>query len=98
MPYVYVLRSHSTGRFYVGSALELKRRLSEHERKHSPYTRSRGPWVLVYQEEFPNLGEARRRERQIKNWKSHRAIEEMVQASQLLERPDEIGKVSRLSS
>jgi putative endonuclease len=68
--HVYVLRSVSTGAFYVGSTSDLPRRLAEHQRRHSPYTRGRGPWELVYREEFADLSVARRREQQIKSWKS----------------------------
>jgi putative endonuclease len=73
MPAAYVLKSQSTGKFYVGSALDLNRRLSEHQRGHSPYTKNRGPWVLVHSERYKTLAEARQREHQIKSWKSHRS-------------------------
>jgi len=33
--------------------------------------------VLVYQEHFGSLAEARQRERQLKSWKSHRSIQEL---------------------
>ena len=78
MPAAYILQSESSGRFYIGSALNLGDRLSEHQRGHSPYTRAQGPWRLVYQEDFTELADARRRERQIKSWKSHRSIEELI--------------------
>ena len=78
MAYVYILQSKSTGRFYVGSTSDLERRLVEHHRAHSLATRGRGPWVLVYQEEFPTLREARQRERQIKSWKSAKLIAQLV--------------------
>ncbi len=74
----YILQSSSTGKFYIGSALELARRLSEHERGHSPYTRGRGPWKLVYREDYATLAEARRRERELKSRKSRRAIAELI--------------------
>jgi len=79
MPALYILRSTTIQKFYVGSALDLPARLAEHQRGHSPYTRNRGPWVLVYQEQFATLVEARHRERQVKSWKSHRLIEQMIQ-------------------
>jgi putative endonuclease len=79
MPVLYILQSTTTHKFYVGSALDLPSRLAEHERGHSPYTRGRGPWVLVYQEEYSTLIEARRRERQVKSWKSHRSIVELIE-------------------
>ena len=78
MPAAYILKSESSGKFYVGSTLDLERRLAEHRRGHSPYTKDRGPWTLVYRELFQTLGEARGRERQIKTWKSHRSIQELI--------------------
>jgi putative endonuclease len=81
MPATYILQSESSGRFYIGSAEDLPGRLAEHLRGHSPYTRNRGPWVLVYSEQHPVLAEARRRERQIKSWKSHRSVQELINQS-----------------
>jgi putative endonuclease len=78
MPAVYVLKSQSSGKFYIGSALHLDRRLAEHHRGHSPYTRDRGPWVLAYSENYATLPEARRRERQMKSWKSSRSVQELI--------------------
>ncbi len=78
--HVYILESLTEGRFYIGSTTNLPRRLSEHHRRHSPFTRARGPWKLVYEEEFIDLRRARQRERQLKNWKSHRAIAQLVAA------------------
>ncbi len=78
MACVYILQSLTTGRFYVGSSSDLLRRLSEHQRHHSPFTRRGGPWKLVYQEEIADLTGARRRERQMKSWNSPRSIQELI--------------------
>jgi len=78
--FVYVLRSRASGRFYIGSTTDLKRRLAEHARRNSPYTRDRGPWELVYQEEYAELAQARRRERQLKSWKSRRSIQQLIES------------------
>jgi putative endonuclease len=72
---VYILQSKTTGRSYVGSTVDLARRLEEHGRGHSPATRGRGPWRLVHTEPFCDLPSARRREYQIKSWKSRRLIQ-----------------------
>ena len=56
---LYILKSESTGKFYIGSTVDLPRRLSEHARHHGPYTRERGPWALVDQEELETLSGAR---------------------------------------
>jgi len=55
MCFLYILQSESSGRFYVGSTDDLDRRLSEHLRGHTPSTRGRGPWKLVYTEPFGTL-------------------------------------------
>ena len=81
MAFVYVLQSETTGRFYVGSTDDVERRLSEHMRGHSPATRGRGPWKLVLKEEFETLREARRRELEIKRWKSAKMIQALVRDS-----------------
>jgi len=81
MAWLYILQSKSTGCYYVGSTNDLSRRLSEHGRAHSPATRGRGPWRLAYREEFASLLEARRREREIKRWKSSRMIAALIAPS-----------------
>ena len=78
MPALYVLRSTTPNKFYIGSAPDLPSRLAEHHRGHSPYTKHPGPWVLIYQEQYSALVEAQRREREVKSWKSHRSIRELI--------------------
>src|SRR5579859_4685582 len=75
MPAVYILQSESSGRFYIGCAEQPLMRLAEHQRGQTASTRGRGPWILVYQERFDTLSQARKRERQLKSWKSHRSIQ-----------------------
>jgi putative endonuclease len=78
MAVAYILQSQSSQRFYIGSGADALVRLAEHQRGQTPSTRGRGPWVLVYREEFATIAEARRRERQLKSWKSHRSIQELI--------------------
>ena len=81
MSCVYILQSESSQRFYVGSTNQLERRLAEHARGRSLATRDRGPWKLVYQENFEFLADARRRELEIKRWKSAKLIRALVHSS-----------------
>ena len=78
---MYILRSSSTGRYYVGHTQDLAKRLREHNRGCARSTRDRGPWELFYKEEFSTRSEASRRERQIKSMKSRAWIEELARAS-----------------
>jgi putative endonuclease len=75
----YILRSESSGRYYVGCTSDLKRRIEEHNTPGHHYAQARGPWLLVYREEFESLSAARQRENQIKSWRSRRSIEQLVQ-------------------
>ena len=79
MPYwAYILKSDSSGEYYVGQTRDPERRVLYHNRGLSPFTRGRGPWRLVYTERFATRSEAIRRERAIKSWKSRRTIEELI--------------------
>ena len=79
--FLYILHSETSNRYYVGSTNDLARRLEEHGRSHSLATRGRGPWKLVHQELFASLADARRRELQIKRWKSSRLIQALIKNS-----------------
>jgi len=75
---VYVLRSSRNGRLYTGSTNDLERRLSEHQRGHSVYTRHAGPFELVYSEEYETRLEARRRELFLKSGRGRRELASLI--------------------
>jgi putative endonuclease len=75
---LYILQSESSGRFYIGSTDDLQRRFSEHQRGHTPSTRGRGPWKIAYTENFDLLLQARRREGEIKRWKSAKMVQALI--------------------
>ena len=64
---VYVLKSASNGRHYVGQTEDLERRLLEHHTGLAKYTRNRGPWRIVYQEQYSARAEAMKKERFLKS-------------------------------
>ncbi|MGH9863611.1 MAG: GIY-YIG nuclease family protein [Candidatus Acidiferrales bacterium] len=76
---VYILRSDTTGRFYIGHTSNLPTRLRYHNSGRTISGKNRGPWQVVYQEDFSNRSAAVRRERQMKSWKSHRYVELILQ-------------------
>ena len=66
--YTYILEC-SNGAYYVGSTIDLERRLQEHQAgEGANYTRKHLPVKLVYWEEYQNIDEAFRRERQLHGW------------------------------
>ena len=75
--WVYILRSGTTGRFYVGHTNDLKDRLRRHNEGRTEVNKGRGPWQLLYQEGFPTRQATVARERAIKNQKSRSYIERL---------------------
>ena len=69
MYYVYVIRSLKNGRFYIGCTNNIERRLQEHNKGKSKYTRLTRPFELIYREELDSLINARRREKLLKGGK-----------------------------
>jgi len=76
--FVYILQSCSSQRYYIGITDHLLRRFEEHRRGENAATRGRGPWSIPYYEIFDDRRQAVRRERQIKGWKSPRAISALI--------------------
>jgi len=60
--YVYLLKSKSTGKFYIGQTSDVQARLAKHNAKRSQYTSSGIPWTLVYYEVYPTRKDAIKRE------------------------------------
>ena len=75
---VYVLKNSLTNRHYIGSTNDLVRRLDEHNRGHTKSTRQKGIWEVIYQEEYNELLEATRRERQIKSYKGGNEFKKLL--------------------
>ncbi len=63
--HIYLIKSEK-GNIYIGSTNDLTRRLKEHNRKNSKYTKKDKKWKLIYFEEYKNIKEARLIERKIK--------------------------------
>ncbi len=68
MHFVYVVRC-ADGSLYTGYALDPQERVAVHNTgRGARYTSGRRPVNLVYSESFPSIGDALRRERELKRW------------------------------
>lgn len=67
--YTYVLQSQKSGKFYTGYTNDLRKRFKEHNDGKSIYTRSRGPYEVIYYEACRNEQDARARELYLKGGK-----------------------------
>jgi putative endonuclease len=68
--FVYILRSIKDSSFYIGYTNNLDRRLEEHNKGESRYTRKKKPWKIFYFEIFRSKSEALKRERFLKKQKN----------------------------
>ena len=77
MYYTYILKSISSERYYIGQTSDLVLRLKRHNENLVKSTKNRGPWEIVYFEEYETRSEAMQRERYLKSLKSRKSIEEL---------------------
>ena len=82
MPHVYVLRSLTTGKRYVGSTDQTtKERLSEHHRGMAEWTKRHRPFELIYSEEFADMDLARKREKFFKTGKGRSVLDSILKSA-----------------
>ena len=76
---VYILYSASLEKYYIGyTSDEMSERLRKHNTNHKGFTGGIGDWSIVYTESFNSAIDARKRELQIKKWKSRIMIERLI--------------------
>jgi putative endonuclease len=79
--FVYILQSEQTGKFYIGSTQNLEERLKRHNQGRSVFTKPYRPWKIVYAESLSDRAAARKRERELKEMKSPRALMRLIEQS-----------------
>ena len=75
---VYILKSIKTGKYYVGCTNNIGRRLVEHNSNKTRSLINRGPFELIYQENYNSLSEGRKRESEIKSYKGGNAFKKLI--------------------
>ncbi|HMN23442.1 MAG: GIY-YIG nuclease family protein [Ignavibacteriaceae bacterium] len=76
--YVYILKSITLNKFYIGQTNNLERRLFYHNSGYSKSTKSGMPWNLVYKKLFLSRAEAMKREKQLKSYKNKSYLEKII--------------------
>ena len=75
---VYIL--YDIDRYYIGyTSDEIEERLRRHLSDHFGFTTRSKEWKVVYKENFNNKADAVKREKEIKNWKSKKRIELLLE-------------------
>lgn len=82
--YTYILKSKSDGKLYTGYTEDLRKRLKEHQEGISPYTKNKGPFILIYYEACKNKSDALSREKYLKSGMGKRYIKSRLKRFLLL--------------
>ena len=77
---VYVLKSEKSGRHYIGSTEDIVERLIIHNSNKVTSTKNKGPWKLLYIENFDTREQAVTREREIKSYKGGNSFKKLILA------------------
>ena len=80
--YVYILHSDSRQRYYVGSTVDLAKRVAEHNSAIGGFTHTGRPWKLVHSEIFTEKTEALKREKYLKRMKSAKFLRSLIDNGQ----------------
>ena len=76
---VYILFSAKRDRYYIGyTSDDLVNRLKKHNSNHKGFTGKINDWEIVYVSYYNSKLEALQREKEIKNWKSRKLIEALI--------------------
>lgn len=71
--FVYILRNENN-QIYIGQTNNIDDRLRRHNSNYQKYTKNKGPWTLLYREEFATRAEAMLREKHLKGGKGREWI------------------------
>ena len=76
--FVYIIQSAKYKKLYIGQTQDLEKRISDHNKGRSNYTKLYKPWGLLAYKVFDTRSEAMAVERKLKNLKSHKVIFEFI--------------------
>ncbi len=83
---VYAIVSESTGKIYIGQTINLAERLKQHNADDSTHLgqftkQNKGPWKLIYKEEYKTRSEAIKREKQLKSYRGREFIKNLANSN-----------------
>ena len=76
--YLYILKSKSVDKYYIGISQNPDRRLEYHNTIEKGFTARYRPWTIVFTKEFETKELALQAERRLKKWKSKKLTEKIV--------------------
>ncbi len=78
MFWVYLIKSNSANRYYIGQTANLKNRINYHNSGREKYTKIASDWLLVYSKASKTRKQAQTVENFIKKQKSRTFIDKII--------------------
>lgn len=75
---VYILQSVKNGSYYIGSTIDLDRRVVEHSAGFVTATRKLLPVEIIFFQKYKTIKQARQIEYKLKRFKSRKIIEQII--------------------
>lgn len=82
MFYVYILKSKTYNRYYIGHSSDWQKRLKEYNAGKVRSTKHYIPWEIVLIEKYTTKSEAFKREQQVKSYRSGVAFKKLINNSE----------------
>jgi len=79
MAFLYILQSLINHKYYIGSTVNIKRRIEEHNRGQTKSTRFSKPYKLVFTQQFDSINQAKKIEYKLKRFKNRKIIDKIIQ-------------------
>ncbi len=83
MAYVYILQSERNGKYYIGSTLDVYKRLRQHNAGKHHTSQRLGPFKLVFHQGYPDIRMARRIEHKIKRLRRRDYVEKIIREGRI---------------
>ena len=84
MNWVYVLKSKSDDNLYIGSTLDLEKRLYYHNSGKVRSTKSRRPLEIIYKEQYCSATDARKRENFLKTGQGRKLLRGLIEGNLII--------------
>jgi len=78
MAFVYIIQDEISHKHYIGSCLDLSKRVNRHKQHTGASTTRKGNWKLICYKELDNLAKARTLEKKVKSYKSGNAFKKII--------------------
>jgi len=75
---VYIIKSESTGKRYIGYTSNIEKRIRCHNSGNNISTKNGRPWKLVYSENYGDKKTAWLREHDLKSYKGGQALKKLL--------------------